>query len=346
MKSTRIPGCIAVLACTLGSLPAAQATTHYHFVDLGGQARAVNAKGEVAGQAPDGGPGLYADGTWKSKPDHHHYGVAYGIDAAGNMIGEVHRGKHDGRILELMYYPHGQKKGVDIPLPNGSTSGDAVYNDVSPGGISPDGLHVVGTFVDAVARISHCFVWTPGAATSMDIGLPAGFDACDAEGVNDAGEIVGQLWSEASGFSAFTYGADGFHLVGPTGIGGSADLSAINAAGHATGYIGGLAAFWNGKTLSAIPASGGLQMGSGTAINKHDVIVGWGSNATSSTTLIYSGGVLRDLVPMIDDTTGWSFAFGGSAMGINDDGTIVGLAFHDNGNGTSSERGYMLVPLD
>ena len=82
------------------------------------------------------------------------------------------------------------------------------------------------------------------------------------------------------------------------------------------------------------------------AINNHDDIVGWGSSPGAFTTLIYSGGVLRDLVPMIDSTAGWNFSVGVSAMGINDDGTIVGVAFHDNGDGTASERGYMLVPLD
>ena len=345
MNPSFVPGCAAVLACTFGALPAAQATTHYHLVDLVGvQARAVNAAGAIAGQSPTGAPGLYVDSTWKSKHDNHHYGVAYGIDAAGNMIGEVKRGKHDGGAIVLMYYPRGAK-GVAIPLPHGSTSGDAVFNDISPGGISPDGTKVVGTYVDAVARIAHCFTWDTGAAASTDIGLPAGFDLCETEGVNDAGELVGQLWSEASGFSGFTWSGGSFRLVGPTGFGG-ADLSAINAAGHATGDFGGSAAFWDGTTLATIPDSGGLKMSHGTAINNHDAIVGWGSSPSAFTTLIYSSGVLRDLVPMIDSTAGWDFSVGVSAMGINDDGTIVGVAFHDNGDGTASERGYMLVPLD
>jgi hypothetical protein len=83
----------------------------------------------------------------------------------------------------------------------------------------------------------------------------------------------------------------------------------------------------------------------GAAINDKDDIVGWGAKADSITIMLYSGGTLVDLVPLIDNAEHWDFSSGGTT-GINDRGEISGVADYDDGSGKLSQRAYILVPSE
>ena len=325
---TSIPSRGAVaLACLFVGLPAAQAAG-YHLVDLGTvplvTVPAINARGDVAGTTPDGHAGVYTNGAWVAKSKGRATSTALAIDKAGDAVGEV----LDTVGRTLMYYPHGNKPAVAIPLPNGGVYGTWVS-------ISPDGTSVVGTYVDPQnASLSRCFLWTPDAAVATDIGLLAPYRSCTARGINDAGEIVGTLDTLAkNGRVSFTYSDGSFAIVPKSG---RTVLQAVNAKGRASGtmYPEGTsqttAAYWNGTTLRDVGAGDGLTMWVGTAINVHGDIVGQGTTATSTTMVLRTGGQLVDLVPLIvDDVSGWNFGALSVPTGINDAGTIVGYALSE-----------------
>ena len=345
---TTIPSRGAVaLACLFAGLPAAQAAS-YHLVDLGesSQVYAINAKGEVAGaipgSSPDGVAAIYANGGWTTKGDATHRSVAYGIDRAGNAVGEKWGGQKN---TTLMYYPRG-KQDVAIPLPNGALYGESLYGEyLSPGGISPDGTTVVGTFIDPLSSgTDQCFTWTPGAATSTALAIPAPYVGCQAYGVNDAGEIVGSLRNVENGVP-FVY-SGGVFTTFPQEQAGV--LLAVNAKGHASGTsaINDEAMQWNGKTLRDIGARrGAVIMKTGNAINDHDDVVGSGFSFPNYTMVLRTGGQVVDLVPLIDDTTGWNFSDWGTPTGINDDGTILGWGAKDDGAGHWVPHAFLLTPI-
>jgi len=334
--STTLPAGALALAAIVAAVPAAAATS-YHLVDLGpsSQALDINRKGEIAGSSPDGPAGLWTHGEWRVKNDTKKGSLALAIDDKGDMVGNEW---HKGRIVHLMYYPRGFKD-YEIPLPGGANYGWSINPPEI--GMSPDGTQVAGTFMDPGSRQHHCFLWHPGDAVATDIGLPAGgFSRCAAWDVNDAGEIVGQLWGTDTIFAAFVYRDGEFRIVGPQGWSGG-ELRAVNRKGHAVGDNG-TPWFWNGRHLRTIPKDGDLEMDYPTALNERDEIVGWGS----SQVVLYSNGVLVDVVPLIDDRTHWEFRFGGGATGINEKGEISGWTYYDDGSGTESPRGYILVPND
>jgi hypothetical protein len=341
MKSHLHRGAFA-LACALAA-SAAGATT-YRLVDLGADtaAYAVNHLGEVAGDSPTGHAAFYTNGAWKDKRDRHHGSRATAIDRAGNLAGIEWDTHH---MAYPMYYPRGTKN-YGIPLPGGSLFSEGSGANFSPLGMSPDGSKVVGTYnAQQFDDLPRCFAWTPGDAVATDLGIvPGGYEICHANAVNDNGVVVGQLWGTNTGFAAFVWSNGSFRLVGPVGHDHDPVLAAVNAKGHATGNLSDAGAvYWNGTRFSNIAPSGSLEMDGGTAIDDHDNIVGWGANGDTMTILMYTGGQLIDLVPLIDNSTGWDFT-AGSPTGLANDGTIVGYAFFDDGSGLEHEHGYILVP--
>ena len=339
MASIPSRGAVA-LACLFAGVPAAQAAG-YHLVDLGDApliaSPAINSRGEVAGTTPDGHAGVYANGAWVARAKGRASSTAESIDKAGDAVGEIFNAGGGSP----MYYPHGNKAGTAISLPDGALYGIAE-------GISPDGSTVVGTYSDPQnPYFKHCFRWTPGAAVATDLGFVDPYRSCEAHGVNDAGEIVGTLDTTAkNGRVSFTYVDGAFDIVDKSG---KTILQAVNAKGQASGttYPAGTAqtsaAYWNGKTLRDVGAGNGLNLWAGPAINGHGDIVGQGTTATSRTMVLRTGGQLLDLVPLIvDDISGWDFNAFGMPTGINDSGTIVGYAYSPT---DSSLHTILLVPV-
>jgi hypothetical protein len=333
-------GAIALAALAV-ALPAA-ATSSYHLVDLGVESWPgdINRKGEISGLV-NYTTALYTDDAWHVKNDRHHDSAPYAIDDGGNMIGEEQ--DRDGAFT-LMYYPKGAKD-FAIPRPAGADPAQT-FADV-PGGLSPDGQRVAATYKPRASSYTHCFVWHPGDATSTDIGLPPGYDACNAWDVNDAGEIVGQVVDQTHGTtSSFLYRDGAFEFVGTGGF-EKAFVFAINRKGHAIGNYADAAAWWNGRHLRKIPATGDLRMESAAAIDDRDEIVGTGVNGSFVRTLaMVADGVIVDLVPLIDNPAGWDFNdVTGGPSGIDERGEITGTAKFDDGSGPQY-HGFVLVPND
>jgi len=123
-------------------------------------------------------------------------------------------------------------------------------------------------------------------------------------------------------------------------------LTAINRQGHATGHLDAYTAvFWDGQQMNPIPAAGNLRMQHGTAINDKDEIVGVGAAGTRTTLLLYSGGTLVDIVPLIENARHWEFSPYGRLTGINERGEISGVAYHHDGSGVPSQRAFVLMPM-
>jgi hypothetical protein len=328
------------LAAALPATAVTAATTSYDLIDLGPASWSsdINHKGQVSG-AVAGRAALYGDGAWTTRNDPHKVSAALAIDDAGDMVGEAHDA--DG-VHHLMYYPQGLKD-VVIPMPAGA--GDML--GVPSVGISPNGHRVVGSYFNAEANYPHCFVWHPGKAHSVDIGLPEGYDSCEADDVDDAGQVVGRVWGAATGFSAFIYQDGVFGDVGRKSF-TTATLEAINKKGHAIGNrSGGGALYFDGAKLHKIPQAGDLSMTQARAMNDRDTVVGVGSSAGHDTIARWADGMLVDVVPMIANADGWHFSSGTAAPeGINEKGRITGNAFLVDDAGKKHSRAYVLVPND
>jgi uncharacterized membrane protein len=315
------------LVSALSALPAMAAT--YHLVDLGldSTAQDINRKGEVAGKSPDKHAGGFVNDGWETRRDRHHGSEATTVDNAGNLAGYEYDGQ---RGMHAMYYPRGGK-GYRIPLPGGGEYGSDVV-------LSPDGRNVVGTFWDAEDH-SHCFSWHPGDAVATDIGLPpGGYTSCSVTDVNDAGEITGLV---ANSLTGFIYKDAQFQLLD------SFSLASLNKKGHAAGTNeNSEAVFWNGKRAIVIPPTDSLEMVIGNAINDQDDIVGYGyTTASTISPLLYTGGTLVELVPLIDNAEDWSFSGAVPRVtGINDRGEITGNAYHREADGSERFHGYILQP--
>jgi hypothetical protein len=339
MKTSHLAGTLA-LAAIVAALPAA-ATTRYHLVDLGPASGStdINGRSEVSGGVGKSAA-LFRRGTWYEKNDSHD-SVALGLDERGNMVG-VEQDRQG--VYTPMYYPRGAKD-FAIPLPEGADQADML--SFVPVGISLNGHQVAGSYMTLASVYAHCFLWSPGDATSTDIGLPAGYHTCEAWGVNDHGEIVGHAWSDTSSAS-FVYQDGVFTLVGKPDVD---HLERINTKGRAVGgrgnRAGGVAIWWNGLRMQRVPAMGGLKMQEAMAINDEGVIVGSGVDGARGTILRYADGVLDDVVPMIENPEGWDFT-GRLALptGINVQGEITGNAMFDDGSGKKHARAYILVPQD
>lgn len=187
----------------------------------------------------------------------------------------------------------------------------------------------------------HAFLFTPGAGQGMrDLGdLPGGADWSSAEGINSSGQVVGI--SMAQTWHAF-YWTSGGGLVdlGALAFGAAehSEASAINDSGQVTGtYVDG------GRFKAFISTPGGVvtrigpgstgQMSSADDINSAGHIAGVGarhltpnllSNVSQAFTARASvGDALPDLPGRPPDVSSDHSA----ALGINDDGDVVGWSF-------------------
>jgi hypothetical protein len=306
----------------------------YHIVDLGPDttAYAVNHGNEVAGTLKKQAA-LYSKGTWHEHPSKDFHSIANGLDRDGNMVGYLENRRGHDRLVYPLYYPRLQKNGYSIPLPGGNTLG---YSQVVTGNISADGTIVTGSYVDEQVSRVHCFQWTPGQPQSTDIGLPAGYDTCQGYDVNKSGQIVGSLYGDGPGYASFIYSNGAFTVVGQQT---DTILTAVNGLGHATGADPGHGAvLWDGTHLNVIGPQGSLTLYWGLALNSSDQVVGRGLNGIDTTILLYSSGVLIDLVPLIDDGQGWVWDRS-DATGITDAGVIVG-----NAELGGRPHAFMLIP--
>ncbi|HET9443646.1 MAG TPA: hypothetical protein VFO65_09995 [Acidimicrobiales bacterium] len=236
---------MALLAPSVGVAPARAATT-YTVVDLGtlggrqSMAEAVNASGVVVGQAqtPDG---AWHGFIWDAGRGMRSLGTGVhptGIDDDGRVVGYLDdatafSARGDPPVIEVLpMLSGGQANATAVDATGGVTGGSFAAGDgwravrwsgaggptlLDGPGVSSDGMainvrgDVAGQYVsDSDGGGRRSMLWTAG--TSVDLGMLPGASGMLAEGMNDAGEVVG--WATGGPYSrGFLYRAASGTLV-------------------------------------------------------------------------------------------------------------------------------------
>jgi len=278
--------------------------------------------------------------------------VPTGINNQGSVIG----------VLNLGWDYHGfvERGGVTAWLPTlggnlanaGAINhaGDIVYQSETAGGEMRATLYRDGQVIDLapassrsnVGAVSQSGQWMAGdmwcaacggynqAAVYTQGGVQSlgtlGGNSSRAEGVNDAGQVVGFSYLAGNPSPrAFLYENGLMRDLGDFG-GAIASASAINQAGQIVGTAddaGGVAhafLYENGRMIDL----GTLYPGratAATAINDSGMIVGVGTWAsTTDSAFVWREGVMMDLNALLDPASGWRID---DARGINDFGQIA-----------------------
>lgn len=228
-----------------------------------------------------------------------------------------------------------------LPLPAGETLGDA--NGVNASGIA------VGS-VDG-GSLQQAVIYNGASATVITQTTSTGCFFVTAFGINDSGRIVGtgidpnnaarnvgMVYDMGSG-SAFEVGA----LPGANG----ALAFAVSNNGHVVGSSmmnqgSGLPFIYSdGAGIRPIPLATGTSQGSARGVNSAGWVVGQDSSAFSIP-FLWDGGTTYRLADLIPAGSGWDLDMNtsSSALGISDDGVIVGTGVHNG-----EVHAYAMVPV-
>jgi probable HAF family extracellular repeat protein len=193
----------------------------------------------------------------------------------------------------------------------------------------------------------RAFVYDKGVLTALGTLGGSSF----ATGINDKGQATGGSTRDNGTFAAphaVIYEKGKVMDLGTLG-GLASSGQAINNAGQVTGTSGFNNEAYPGASTHAFLYAGGQMKDLGTlgtdlnsygwAINAGGTVVGWSQRGPSSgyegdTAFIYQGGQLIDLNTTLTDASHPTLA---RALGITDDGRIVGLSMDG--------RGFLLTPV-
>ena len=198
----------------------------------------------------------------------------------------------------------------------------------------------------ALFSVIACATSTASAQwTITDLGgLPGGSDYSVAQGINNAGQVVGTSGA-ATGDRAFLWQNGVVTNLGD--LPGGSDFSAaygINNAGQVVGEsaaaTGARAFLWqNGVMTNLGDLPGGSDLSVASGINNAGQVVGYSFAATGQRAFLWQNGVMTDLSTASGVAgTGWSL---GEATAINDVGQIVG--YGTNPQGVTSA--FILTPV-
>jgi probable HAF family extracellular repeat protein len=329
--------CLAIAALALASATGAQAAS-YRIVDLGKDLEPfqIDKQGDMAGQSArkkTQAPVVYRNGRWKQLPPKDSGGFTTAINAGGDVVGTwyLRTGAEHPTL-----WPRGGKA-VEVPMPDGVMIS-------RPWGITADQV-VVGYFSFSDPNESHCFRWSASDGFA-DLGFMGRGDACYANAINGAGQIVGLATVTPKGpVRAFLYQDGAFRNLGTLG-GDNAAANAINERGHVVGYSGiatdpdqSHAFLWSGGVMRDIGASPDFSSTNALSINSHGDIVGSGMGIADGAAhaLRFVDGQVVSLETEVDELDDWKLEY---ARSINEDGVIVG-----NGTRADGIHGFELVPL-
>jgi hypothetical protein len=228
-----------------------------------------------------------------------------------------------------------------LPLPPGETLGDA--NSVNASNVA------VGS-VDAGSN-QRGAIYSGGSATIITQTTATGCFFVTAFGVNDSGRIVGQGIDPGNAARnvgiVYDIGQNmAFEVGALPGLNGALAFGVSN-----TGYVVGSSMFDQGSGLPfiwsdqggmvAIPLATGTSEGSAHSVNSAGWVVGDDSSAFSIP-FLYDGTTTYRLADLIPPNSGWDLSMNtsSSALGISEDGVIVGTGVH---NGET--HAYAMVPV-
>ena len=319
----------------------------YTVTDLAPDTNGVTHTGKAYGISNDGKIAMQYDGKaayWQNGVVHNlgFNGYANDINNAGVVVGVD---TSSGQARPFVY-----KNGVKTnPTLNGRTLGYAAS-------VNESGT-VVGTFYSGGGIDNDGFVMNSGGSPT-DIGAPSGFQNVDATGINDKGQIIGNVYDSGTGYRAFIRTSNVFKILGPLPGGASTytdhgiknDGTIAIHGPSAELYNGGPTKVYHAYTVGsngfgAITDRGTYNSSyydvSVTDINESGVITATNNEGLNdSQGMVNTAGVgfsrLDDL-GVVTNGTGWHFA---SADAVNDSGKVVGFGYNPDGQVTP----YLLSP--
>jgi probable HAF family extracellular repeat protein len=254
--------------------------------------------------------------------------AAEDINDTGQIAGWSNNGNFEGRAVRW-------HQGTTTDL---GESGAAAIN--------ASGQIAGNTFVTSTT--SHATLWTGNTRTDLGMGTLGG--AAFANGINDAGQVVG-FSRPANSFTerATLWNGTTATDLGTLSGGTISRANDINNAGRIVGYSassdGDRAALWTGGTVTALGTLGGTRA-EANAINEAGQIVGQstiGDDIFDWHATLWNGTTAVDLNNFLDSETraaGWVLMF---ANDINDNGAIVGTASNKNLS-IYEDRAFLLTP--
>lgn len=324
--------CLISLLCPF----AGAATTHYTLTDLGtfggswSDVSGINDAGQAVGEATTANNATYhAFVTYGNQlrdlgvPPGWAASNAHALNATGHIVGEISNGLD---AYHAMFFGGLGTSAKDLGTLGGTYSSATAIN-------SSD--QIVG-WSQTSAGAERAFLYSNGQMT--DIGSIPGYSSARAQGVNDAGQIVGTGQMGNSGNAhAFLY-SNG-HMTDLGTLGGQDSLAyAINNHGQIVGTADPATGPATGYPHAFLYSSGQMHdlgtLGSGGAqayaLNDLGQVVGYGYIPTDGYphAFLYAGsGPLLDLNSLVDNAGGLTVY---QANGINDNGQIVGIASNNH----------------
>jgi uncharacterized membrane protein len=228
-----------------------------------------------------------------------------------------------------------------LPLPPGETLGDA--NSVNASTVAVGSVNG--------GSLQRGVIYSGGSATVITQTTANGSYFVTAFGINDSGRIVGQGIDPTNAARnvgiVYDIGQSmAFEVGALPGFNGALAFGVSN-----TGYVvgssmlnqgSGLPFIWSDQGgMVAIPLATGTSQGSARAVNSKGWVVGNDSSAFSIP-FLYDGTTTYRLADLIPPNSGWDLSMNtsSSALGISEDGVIVGTGVH---NGET--HAYAMVPM-
>lgn len=240
------------------------------------------------------------------------FSIAYGVNAAGQVVGQFQVQTPDGTFLRPYVSTNGNTTQIDTL---GGRYGGAL-------GINASG-QVVGSSETADGH-ERGFVYNPATGRASEIGTFGGNNS-DARAINDAGQIAGSAQLADGSFNAFLKTGDQMQNLGTLG-GKNSWAFAINPSGQ----VAGASETGDGQTHAFVATDGVMKdlgtLGTGsfaTGINAAGHVVGWNTGPNNAYSAFFWDG--RQMLNLNDYLPADSpFSSLNGATGINDAGQIVG----------------------
>ncbi|HEX8322760.1 MAG TPA: SdrD B-like domain-containing protein [Tepidisphaeraceae bacterium] len=238
------------------------------------------------------------------------------------------------------------KSGVKTNLTlNGVTNGVA-------SAINNDGT-VVGTFFNLGVNNDGFAKTLNGPVT--DVGAPAGYESVSVTGINEDGQIIGNVVNVQTGTRAFIKSGGTFKLLGPLPGGpttrtdkGITDSGTIAISGPSADVYDGNTKIYHAYTVGSNGYGAITDRGTygsfydveASDINNSGVITGNNNPGLNDSQGMINGGSGFDLVEnLISPAAGWTRIF--SAEALNHSGKVVGEGF----NALGQRSPYLLTPI-
>ncbi len=176
---------------------------------------------------------------------------------------------------------------------------------------------IVGAGSVAQGSMGHAFLWENGVI--KDLGAPPGFAHSRAEGINNLGQVVGYSMLQVNGAwtsRAFSWTSSGGYQLLPAFNGStSSQAMAINDNGMIVGSSGGHAVAWINGSIVDLGANAVAY-----DVNANgDVAADCGNGSSQWQACRWTASTGMQFVQTMNGSQG-------EALGINDDGSIVGWA--------------------